>query len=164
MAKLVFKDGIDYSRVRVHKGSYFWFNLQTSRTAVTPNGEMYFLADDYEEDFSLVGEDLIYKRSWFLHEMTHVWQFQMGYAVRWHGILIRFHWGNAYKYTIEPGQVFGDFNMEQQGDIVGDYYAIAVAKTLKAAIHPPPFPTANELRKVLAPLFKDPKDAANLPK
>jgi type VI secretion system secreted protein VgrG len=164
MAKLVFKDGIDYSRVRVHKGSYFWFNLQTSRTAVTPNGEMYFLADDYEEDFSLVSEDLIYKRSWFLHEMTHVWQFQMGYAVRWHGILIRFHWGNAYKYTIEPGQVFGDFNMEQQGDIVGDYYAIAVAKTLKAAIHNPPFPTANELRKVLAPLFKDPKNAANLPK
>ncbi|MBN3856615.1 type VI secretion system tip protein VgrG [Paraburkholderia sp. Ac-20340] len=164
MAKLIFQEGIDYSRVRVHKGSYFWFNLQSKRTAVTPNGEMYFLEGDYEEDFSLPQGEFIQKRSWFLHEMTHVWQFQMGYAVRWHGILVRLRFGSAYDYTIEAGQVFGDFNMEQQGNIVADYYAIVIAKTLRAAIHDAPFPDHHKLEKVLAPLFKDPKDAANLPK
>jgi ethanolamine utilization protein EutQ (cupin superfamily) len=52
MAKKIFKDSINYARARVHKEGYFPFGLQDANTAVTPNGEIYFLPDDFEEDFS----------------------------------------------------------------------------------------------------------------
>lgn len=162
MAKTVFQDSIDYSAVRVHKGSYFWFNLQSKRTAVTPNNTMYFREEDFVEDFSVVSEEYP-RRGWFMHEMTHVWQHQRGYAVRWHALTVTIRGESAYRYEIEPGQVFSDFNMEQQGNLVSDYFALIVVDNRGELIHAQPG-SKNQLRQVLAPLLQDPKDASNLPK
>ncbi len=162
-AKTIFKDSIDYDKVRVHKGSYFWFNLQRKRTAVTPNGHMYFREEDFLEDFSAAGVRE-YTISWFMHEMTHVWQFQRGYSVRLHGLTVTIRGPSAYQYTITPDNVFHDYNMEQQGNLVADYFALNVLKSYKAIFHDGYVGTPGELNWVLAPLLRDPTNADNLPK
>ena len=59
-------------------------------------------------------------------EMVHVWQHQLGYAVRWNGLFVSSKGADAYVYTLEPGTSISDYNMEQQGDIISDYYMIAL--------------------------------------
>ena len=55
----------------------------------------------------------------FIHEMAHVWQYDKGYNV----VLSSF-WANTagegYSYTL--GKAWDDYNVEQQGDIVSDWY------------------------------------------
>ncbi|KWI50691.1 type IV secretion protein Rhs [Burkholderia pseudomultivorans] len=162
-SKAIFKDSIDYEKVRVHKGSYFWFNLQSKRTAVTPNGHMYFREEDFMEDF-FGPEAAPADRAWFMHEMTHVWQYQRGYSVRFHGLTVTIRGDRAYQYTITPENVFHDYNMEQQGNLVADYFAIHILKNYKAIIHRGYVGSPEELNWVLAPLLKDPWDTDNLPK
>lgn len=52
MARSLFGDMINYGHVKVYKGSYFPFDLQDEGTAVTPNGNMYWPAPIFKEDFS----------------------------------------------------------------------------------------------------------------
>lgn len=118
MAKKIFKNSINYAKVRVHKEGYFPFGLQNARTAVTPNGEMYFPPLKFLEDFS-TSNDL--KKCWFMHEMTHVWQHQLGYWVMFRGA---FRPGLDYKYTLDAQRKLCDYNMEAQGDILADYFAL----------------------------------------
>lgn len=118
MARLVFADAIDYSRVAVHDRGYFPFGLQHRQTAVTPNGSMYFPKDCFEDDFSARG---IGSQMWFMHELTHVWQFQLGYWVKMRGAI---RVGLAYGYTLAPGRRLADYNMEAQGNIIADYFAL----------------------------------------
>ena len=46
-----------------------------------------------------------------MHEMTHVWQHQLGYWVRFRGA---FRPGLDYKYTLDEQRKFCDYNMEAQ--------------------------------------------------
>jgi hypothetical protein len=118
MAKTIFKDSINYARVRVHNEGYFPLGLQDARTAVTPNGEMYFPPLKFLEDFS-TSNDL--NKCWFMHEMTHVWQHQLGYWAMFRGA---FRPGLDYKYTLDAQRKLCDYNMEAQGDILADYFAL----------------------------------------
>jgi type VI secretion system secreted protein VgrG len=118
MARELFGDAVDYSRVKVHNKSYFWFNLQSRRTAVTPNGEIYFRREDFKADFA---EAKFSDRLWFIHEMVHVWQYQLGYPVKAVGL---FSWAASYEYTLSPERSLSDYNMEQQGDLLADYWAL----------------------------------------
>lgn len=90
MARPIFRDALDYSAVRVHKGAYL--PGQNERTAMTPNGEMYFLPKDFQEDFSILESDM---KMWFVHELVHVWQYQLGYSVRWNGLKIALKGGSG---------------------------------------------------------------------
>lgn len=80
----IFKNSIDYSKVRVHKGEFLWFGIQDNYTAMTPEGDMYFPEEIYEDDFAFVNPYL------FIHEMVHVWQYQLGHNVLWNGFLVHF--------------------------------------------------------------------------
>ena len=160
MCKLIFKDAIDYSLVKVHNHEYFWFGMQNDNTAFTPNGELYFNPDRFQSDFSASQKDA--DKIWFMHEMVHVWQKQLGYSLWWNGARILFSGGysdgSAYQYstTKDAGKSLADFNMEQQGELIADYYA---AKYLKISVSKIPF-----LESVLAEFLKEPKNAALLPK
>ena len=61
-------------------------------------------------------------RDTFIHEMTHVWQFYHGYWVN-----IRALWamtiGKGYSYTLNSDDAWDDFNVEQQAQIVEDWFA-----------------------------------------
>ena len=118
MARLVFGDAINYSTVTVHARAYLPFGLQPPHTAMAPNGNLYFPRACHRDDFSACG---IGDRMWFIHEMTHVWQFQLGYWVRVRGAI---RIGLDYGYTLDGARRLSDFNMEAQGNLLADYFAL----------------------------------------
>ena len=85
---------------------------------MTPNGSIYFHKSCCLLDFSTGSEGA---RHWFIHEMSHVWQHQMGYAVRLRGAV---RIGLSYAYELAPGKTLADFNMEAQGDVLADYFVL----------------------------------------
>ncbi|MDO5069342.1 MAG: type IV secretion protein Rhs [Neisseria zoodegmatis] len=149
LAKQVFKDSIDYAKVKVHKGEYLLW-VQDNQTVMTPNGEMYFPEEIYEEDFSK-------RRQWlFIHEMTHVWQHQLGYKVNHAGLSLSAQGGYypnniayEYKHIITERNNLSDFNMEQQGSIIADYF---ISKHW-----------TSDLERVLISFKNNPKNKALLP-
>lgn len=160
MARLLFADSIDYSRVKVHNGEYLWFGMQPDDTAMTPNGEIYFNPDYFTEDFA--GPSLRNER-WFMHEMVHVWQHQLGYAVKTRGAV---RLGLSYAYTLDVGKRLGDYNMEAQGNILADYFLLKFRKA-PAFLYEKKYtsdPVAISLYEtVLAEFLSDPANANNLP-
>ena len=163
MAQLIFKDSIDYSKVKVHNEGYLPFGLQGTNTAMTPNGEMYFGSTRFKDDFSQ-GQDAqsINEKHWFMHEMVHVWQYQLGYPVRARGA-IRF--GLDYKYDLAKDKSLSDYNMEAQGDLLADYFALKFLNDTNAMTDAQQR-YSNDLplyEQVLKNFLADPKDASNLP-
>jgi hypothetical protein len=118
MAKLVFRDAIDYSTVKVYARAYLPLGLQPRRTAMAPNGHLYFPRACFQDDFSACD---LGDRMWFIHEMTHVWQFQLGYPVRLRGAI---RIGLQYAYTLDGRKRLADYNMEAQGNLLADYFAL----------------------------------------
>lgn len=125
LAQLVFRRSIDYHRVRVHDHGYVPF--QPGRSGMTPNGEIYMKglpSNDYAEDPQQL-------KALFIHEMVHVWQEQnrvlnpirsaIGNALR-HGLI----YSRAYRYTLDPGRDLLDYRIEQQAQIVEDYYRVFI--------------------------------------
>ena len=156
----IFKDAIDYSRVRVHNGQYWWFfGMQDRHTAVTPNGELFLPPPIFKEDFSgLEGR----QQTLFMHEMVHVWQFQLGYGIK----MRRAQFWNApsYNYTLDPANTFADFNMEAQGNLIADYFALAVLKSPEI-VHEPAYADNLPLyQQVLQGFIANPGDKALLPR
>jgi len=118
MAKAIFKDAIDYRRVRVHHGSYFPFGMQNNKTAVTPNGHMYYPTLLYKDDF--YQKDI--RQQWlFIHEMVHVWQHQLGVHVRDRGLI---SWLVDYQYYLKESLKLSDYGLEQQASLIADYYIL----------------------------------------
>lgn len=116
LARSVFGNAIDYRRVRIDE---------------------YSLAGPRQKKFCYVSFYII--NSWgamqnsiFIHEMTHVWQFEkMGsvyipHALWAQGSKMGYDYGGALalKTAYEKGKSFLSFNLEQQGDIIADYYRI----------------------------------------
>lgn len=67
------------------------FARSRERTAMTPNGEMYYPDAVYSSDYSsqtMPGdrETVAGASHLFIHEMMHVWQYQKGYAVKLRGL------------------------------------------------------------------------------
>ncbi len=116
LAKTIFKDSIDYSKVRV---------------------DNYAFIGPKQYRFAYVGFNTIniwgsMRDSLFLHEMTHIYQYQKFGAIYIYDALKAQHSEKGYDYggaselkrIILSGKGFADFNLEQQGDIVSDYFLI----------------------------------------
>ncbi|MCX2897801.1 hypothetical protein [Pseudomonas mandelii] len=125
MARTIFKYAVNYEKVKIHHGGW-WLFFGFQNTAVTPNGEMYFPASTefYRDDFSADDEDKY--KALFMHEMTHVWQYQLGYAVKSAGVTVTSRGDDVYKYALSETGTLSEYNMEQQGEIISDYYIICV--------------------------------------
>ncbi|MNO57436.1 hypothetical protein D3C76_479720 [compost metagenome] len=78
----------------------------------------------YRDDFSNSFDDR--DKALFMHEMTHVWQYQLGYAVKRHGLTVSSQGMDAYRYTLNGNGTISDYNMEQQGEIISDYFIICI--------------------------------------
>jgi RHS repeat-associated protein len=120
-AKTVFDDKISYDPVRVINDKYVpW---QSSNIAVTPNGNIYY--PRAPADFVLAGGAMV---QLFIHEMTHVMQYQHGVDVLGKGLLLQTaYYGslgayNPYHYNYNPNRAFSSYNIEQQGDIASRIY------------------------------------------
>ncbi len=116
LAKSVFGDTINYRRVRIDEYSFAgpkqWRFCYVSFYTINSWGSM--------------------QNSIFIHEMTHVWQFEkMGSvyiprALEAQRSVLGYNYGGveALKNCQEKGKSFLSFNLEQQGDIISDYYRI----------------------------------------
>ena len=157
LARLLFQDAIDYQRVRIYNRRYLPFGLQPRNCAMTPNGSLYFHKSCCLLDFSSGSEDA---RHWFLHEMAHVWQHQLGYAVRLRGAV---RIGLSYHYDLAPGKTLADFNMEAQGDLLADYFVLRHLGS-PASMRQPRYAASLPLyEQVLANFLDSPASASNLP-
>lgn len=116
MAKDIFRDTIHYAKVWVHKGSYLPLGLQLQRVSMSPNGEMYF-RQDYRPDFSRAD---ITRQQTFIHELSHVWQYQHGMMVKLRGLA---SWAAKYDYALDNWPL-STYGMEQQAQIIADYYIL----------------------------------------
>jgi len=81
MAKEVYQDSIDYTKVLVHKGNFI--PGQDENTYMTPKGEIYAPEKIYSADYSA---ESVGTQGVFIHEMAHVLQHQEGINVMWEGI------------------------------------------------------------------------------
>ena len=109
LAHSVFGDSIRLDEVQLKTA---WWVLK--HYAVSPNGHIYFNAADWITDFSKAP---LGKQSWFIHELTHVWQLQQGLKVV-RGALI----DRRYDYMLETGKSFFKYGIEQQARMVQDYF------------------------------------------
>lgn len=157
MARLVFGDAIDYARVRIFNRCYLPFGLQPANCAMSPNGSIYFHRSCYLANYAAADPPA---RHWFIHEMTHVWQYQLGYPVRLRGAI---RIGLPYAYALREGAALGDFNMEAQGDVLADYFALKFLR-LPDVMRQPQYANALALyESVLAGFRAMPADRRNLP-
>jgi|GEM_PF-30698 len=163
MAKVIFKDSINYSKIKIHHGGW-WLFFGFQNTAVTPNGEMYFPESTkyYREDFSTTEDDR--DKALYMHELTHAWQYQLGYPVKKAGLTVTSRGEDAYKYTLTESRSFSDYNMEQQGEIISDYYMICILRNPQMVWNPSNIGKSPELLALTVKKFlDDPANRSNLP-
>ena len=112
LARSVFADAIDYSKVQLIKGK--WWPFQPRNAAMAPMGSIYFHPDGgiWSEDFS---KEPLGRQGFFIHEMTHVWQTQA--KGRFYLPLMR-HPFCRYRYQLVEGRPFERYGLEQQAEIV----------------------------------------------
>lgn len=156
MAALVFGASIDYERVRIHARRYMPF--QPKNCCMTPNGSMYFHRSCFLPDYTRGDPPVLH---WFLHEMVHVWQYQLGYAVRLRGAV---RIGLPYGYTLRPDATLADYNMEAQGDLLADYFVLKFMKKPRIMRQPRYADNLPLFEQVLAGFLADPGSVANLPR
>lgn len=179
MSRLIFKDAIDYSKVWIPLGGLI--HTKTGN-AMTPAGEIYLPKDDYLKtpDYSkATGEN----RHWFIHEMVHVWQYQMGTSTGWLGIKQLCKGG----YTSEVNSVdsdneleaydtdlggrdlnkkFQDFNFEQQGRIIEFWFDACYLQKVnpKRDHHQKSLQLLGYVEKILRDFLLNPSNKNLLPK
>jgi hypothetical protein len=156
MASLLFHDAIDYQRVRIHARRYMPF--QPRNCAMTPNGSMYFHRSCFLPDYTRGDPAVVH---WFLHEMVHVWQHQLGYPVRLRGA---FRIGLSYRYTLHAGATLADYNMEAQGDLLADYFMLRFLRRPQVMRERRYADALDLYEAVLAGFLADPGNRANLPR
>jgi hypothetical protein len=114
-AMQIFGTSIQYDKVLIHNTKAYFF--QPGDTAMAPNGEIYFPIQVYKPDFSFSIPDA----AWLIHELTHVWQHQIGTWVKIRGAFNRNYHYNDLKST---NQSFSSYSIEQQAAIVTDYFLL----------------------------------------
>jgi hypothetical protein len=116
LARSIFGDAIDYSKVRLIKGK--WWPFQPRNAAMAPIGNIYFHphAGGWSEDFS---KDALSRQGFFIHEMTHVWQAQRCGPLY---LPLMRHPFCRYSYALKPGKPFHRYGLEQQAEIVRHYF------------------------------------------
>lgn len=122
LARTVFGDSIAYDTVYVSDSKFAGFH--PPGVAMAPNGNL-FMPGCYKDDYAA---ESVLTQSLFIHEMTHVWQYQnkilapMIEAVKLN-VKFAFNYSAAYDYKLDGKKDLLDYNMEQQASIVQDWFA-----------------------------------------
>lgn len=136
LARRLFKDSLDYTKVKIHNKKYVF--VQPDNSGMTPNGEIYAVGQrTYSNDYALEEPIL---RGFFIHEMAHVWQFQLNIlnpisAAIGESILNFFNYSKAYKYELVAGKDLLKYRIEQQAQIIEDYYLRQIEATTPVTDH-----------------------------
>ncbi len=125
LAARIFGEAIDYDAVKLHRKK--WFPFQPVTTLMAPTGGIWFHPQGpfWREDF---GEAPLKLQGLFLHEMTHVWQYQSGIFLP-----IRRHAFCRYHYSLKPGWPLKKYGLEQQAEIVRHTFLLRQGQTVAGA-------------------------------
>lgn len=123
IAKKVFYDLINYHEVKIFNIPYLpW---QPKNILMAPNGRLFVNKEIFCKDYSQCS---IAMQGVFIHELTHVRQYQKHTNVVVRGFVLQsayylsFKKYNPYKYKLIKGKQFEQYNIEQQGDIARDIF------------------------------------------
>lgn len=123
LCQSVFGNLIDYKTVKVMNHPFLpW---QSVHVFMAPKGHIHVRKFNYSNDYSK--QSLGYQAV-FIHEMTHIFQYQQSINVLLKGALLQsayflsFKKYNPYLYHLKAGKKFFDYNIEQQGDIARDIF------------------------------------------
>lgn len=130
LARYIFKHALNVRNIEVRE------TRLKGHAAVTPFGSIYFPTDHYRTDFLGANMYAPVDRSdahWFVHELVHVWQHYVGMRVVLLALKARIEarklartvgtFSAVYGYSLHPGTDLLDYSIEQQGDIIADYFA-----------------------------------------
>lgn len=123
LCKGVFGNLIDYKHVKIMNHPFLpW---QAKHVIMAPTGYIHARNLLYKNDYSLESKN---SRALFIHEMTHIFQYQQGISVLVKGAILQsayflsFKKYNPYLYELKSNKSFWKYNIEQQGDIARDIY------------------------------------------
>lgn len=128
LIRSIFCNKVDVEAVTIRRLPKF-----SPYSTMAPFGHMIFTQADYRDDFSSVRD--VSSRMLFVHEATHVWQYQSGRSVVWEAIAGYFSKDGEYgavgkypeaiqKVSTHHRPVYFDFhrmNLEQQARLVAGY-------------------------------------------
>ena len=127
LARQIFKDSIDYQKVRVYDSRVFPGFIQKKGRAMADLNKISFPDVSASADFS--AETDPHRKSVFIHELMHVWQHQnkivktrLEYFRQM--LKTKFNYSSCYFYTLQKGKDLTSYNYEQQAGIVQDYFAL----------------------------------------
>ena len=115
IARSVFGNELDTSKIKLTDDSLFPPNAVAFPNNIRfPRGELSGSAD-------------LRYRGWLVHELTHIWQYQRGHSVPQLALDATvgdydFGGEDGLRKATAEGKRFGDFNFEEQGDILREYY------------------------------------------
>jgi hypothetical protein len=119
----IFGHLIDYSQVRIM--NHLFVPWQSAWVVMAPCGDIHAHNRHYKADYSQAS---LGYQALFIHEMTHIYQYQQGINVLLRGALLQtafFLTGkkyNPYAYRLKSNKTFNCYNIEQQGDIARDIF------------------------------------------
>ncbi|MDP2204875.1 MAG: DUF4157 domain-containing protein [Alphaproteobacteria bacterium] len=132
LAKTVFGEAVDYSRVRLYAQRILPPGLQKKHQAVAVGNRISFPRSAYSADFSQ--ESDAQKQSVFIHELVHVWQHQNRVlstpreAAR-ETLKHKFNYAQSYPYRLDPARDLTSYGFEQQAAMIQDYFLLTQHKT-----------------------------------
>lgn len=128
-SKDIFGGEVEYSSVKVfNRPNYVvyplsrLFSFRSNKQSFY--GNIYYnKTNDYEDDLSKYS----FKMKYLIHEMTHVWQYQSGVNMLFAAASIykdaKSNYSKGYAYNIHDDKSFDEHNIEQQGEMVAQYYS-----------------------------------------
>lgn len=175
LAKLMFKDAIDYSKVKIVRGGLKGMPDRTDN-AMTPVGEIHLPTKEYDDVKDYSKSTSSADKVWFIHEMTHVWQYHLGFNTAAEGLVVAAEGGYvtrkgedrpiAYLFDLygkDKIKSFKEFNFEQQGDLVSFYYDAVYLQNSRIKLHPKNVKQLPLLKNILKDFLNNPKDKNLLP-
>ncbi len=154
LAQSVYQNSLNYQNIRIHKGRLIPF-FQHESVAMSPFGTMHFPSALYVDDFSTADQS---KQHLFIHEMAHIWQFQLGLTLWLDGMILTAKGGYranqcyAYEHRVGVCEHFSDFNMEQQADLIADWFIFRHTRNNK------------KIQQIMQSFIHNPSDVNLLPK
>lgn len=135
LSRDMFGLAIDYGKARISNRKWAFF--QTRRYIMAPTGTIHFHPDDrdYCDDFGCAS---LHMQGLFIHEMTHIWQYQQGIYLP-----LRRHPFCRYGYSLKPGWRLAQYGLEQQAEIVRHVFL------LRRGAHVPGAPPLEQYRGIL---------------
>ncbi|WP_227611022.1 MULTISPECIES: zinc protease [unclassified Acinetobacter] len=184
MCQLVFKDSIDYSKVYIQIGGFISIIINLTDNAMTPFGNVNVSNKNYFENLAF-SKSKGNAQHWFIHEMTHVWQYQMGTKNAWLGLeqllcksgyIIKVDCVDsglgelkAYDTDItgkDLNKKFKDFNFEQQGRIIEFWFNACYLQNIVSSRphHQKSLKLLGYVERILRDFLDNPHDPSLLPR